>query len=109
MALTQKKLQALRGKSLLELFDQHRNPWLEKAQSAYQYVDHNLPAGERPRIDDVALVLAPVLGVDRVLVEYLQSKKLIQNYWVTYFCDYVLEQFWAERRPQERGGRSRGG
>ncbi len=100
MALTQKKLQSLKGKQLDRLYGQHIDHWTEKARSAYGYVSGNLPAGEQTRIDDVAEVLVPILAVDPLLTDVLQSKNLPQKYWVSYFCDYALERFWETLRSQ---------
>lgn len=94
MALTQKELQAVIDQGLDKLFEKHQAGWTKAAQSAYEYFAQNLPKDQRPRIDDVAGILTPILEVDVALKRYLQERKLTQKYWVTYFCDYILEKVW---------------
>lgn len=94
MALTQRELQALLRHDMDKFYAKHKNLWEERARRAYEYTSQTFPAGEKPRIDDVAGVLEPILEIDESLVAFLQENKLSQKYWVRYFCDYILDQVW---------------
>ena len=109
MALTQKKLQALEGQGFRRFFDEHRALWKEKSLNAYRYAVQGLPAGQEVRIDDVAAVMLPAIEIDIVLRKFLQNARLPQQYWNSYFCDYVLDLLWQELRTGSEEGGSRNG
>lgn len=96
MALTLKALQALLGQGFDKFYNKYKDHWLDRARRAYQYVSSNLSPGQKARVDDIAQVLSPILEVDDQLRAFLQEHKLTQKYWVTYFCDYVLDTVWQQ-------------
>lgn len=94
MALTQRELQALLRHDMDKFYTKHKDLWEERARQAYEYTSQTFPDGAKPRIDDVAGVLEPILEIDEKLLTFLQENRLSQKYWVRYFCDYILDQVW---------------
>ena len=94
MALTLEELQALTNASLVQLFKEHRDVLHQMAQRAYDYTRQYIEEPNSVRVDDVIMTLAPALAVTDLLTDYLAEHKLRQKYWIRYFGDYVLDQFW---------------
>jgi len=107
MALSQKKLQALRRNRFERLYTGHQALWRDRARNAHAYAAQGLPDGERVRVDDVAAVLLPILETDPTLSQFVQIARLPQKYWAAYFCDYILDQLWDVLTPAAQGGRRR--
>jgi hypothetical protein len=97
MALTAEEIQNLRNASLIKFFGDHKDLYLTKAKSAYQYAKAYVDAAQEPvRVDDAAGPLVLALKVGDPLVTYLADKKLTQKYWYNWFADYILDQLWKE-------------
>lgn len=97
MALTAEEIQSLRNALLIDFFNEHRDLYLAKSKSAYQYAKAYVDAAHEPvRVDDVAGPLVLALKVGDPLVAYLAKKKLTQKYWYNWFADYILDQVWKE-------------
>lgn len=100
MALTLKKEQRITDSKLDQLYKNNKKLWLDKARKAYDYFDSSKPQGEHTRVDDVAGVLLPMLDVDKTLKKFLQGNGLKQKYYVSDFCDYILEETWDSLVPK---------
>ncbi len=97
MALTAEEIQSLSNASLIDFFGQHKDLYITKAKSAYNYAKAYVDAAGQPvRVDDAAGPLVLALKVGDPVVGYLAKKKLTQKYWYNWFADYILDQLWKE-------------
>jgi hypothetical protein len=99
MALTLEVEQRLEAVNLIAFFNAEHNVWQGLAKESYDFVRRNFPDGATVRHDDVAKALLPVLAVHPLLKNYLDEKRLGQQYWVRYFCDLVIDRCWNEITP----------
>jgi hypothetical protein len=97
MALTTEHLQRLQRAGLDKFFDQERKDYQKLAKEAYRYASTMVsPTGQQVLIDDVAAPLHLALNLNKKLADFLAGKRLTQKYWVDWFTDYVLNEFWTE-------------
>jgi len=97
MALTALKSVRLEDAGLIDFFEGHEEHWLATATNAYNYtVKYVEGTGEGVRRDDLIPVLVPALEVDEDLREYLDRKKLTQQYWFTYFGELIVDRLWDQ-------------
>lgn len=94
MALTLEAEQRLRDVGLIDFFESSQDTWSTMAKDTYDFVKNSFPSGEQIRIDDVAQVFIPILAVDEDLKDYLNIGKLKQKYWISDFCDLILDRNW---------------
>lgn len=98
MALTLEAEQRLENVNLLDFYENDAERWLLLARSAYEFAEKHFPSGSAIRRDDVAKFLQPLLDIDVSLKDYLAAKKLKQKYWITDFCDLILDRTWNQMR-----------
>lgn len=102
MALTALEVQLLTDKGFDQLFENHSVLWKNKAREAYTYTEKFVtPTGEPVRPDDVLPMLVPALELAPEFSGYLDEKRLTQQYWRTYFGDFVLDRLWKELTTEE--------
>jgi hypothetical protein len=94
VALNLQKLKRLGDASLVELFEQDQKLWTAMAKDAYGYTRKFIGADVRP--DDVVPTLVPALEVSDRLRTYLASRKLLQNYWYTWFAELIVDRLWGD-------------
>lgn len=94
MALTLESEQRLQSVGLVTLYEQHKATWLEAAKETKGFVAGNFPDGAKIRRDDVAKALHPILEVNEILREYLESNKLRGKFWVKDFGDLIIDKTW---------------
>lgn len=98
MALTLEAEQRLENANLVTFFEDGEDRWRVLARGAYEFVERNFPSGSQIRPDDVAKMLTPLLEIDVQLRDTLADKKLKQKYWITDFCDLILDRTWNQIR-----------
>lgn len=94
MALSLNKLKRLGDAGLTELFEVDRKLWTAMATDAYGYTRKFIGAEVRP--DDVVPTLVPALEVSDRLRTFLAGRKLMQNYWYTWFAELIVDRLWAD-------------
>lgn len=85
----------LEGAGVTAYFNKNRAKWLTAAQRAFTYVEQGF-AGEEVRLDDVITPLVTAVEIDKSYRKFRSENHLTQNYWVTDFAAYVLDQTWEE-------------
>ncbi len=95
MSLTLQEEQRLEKAGLITFFTDNIDEWRGLAKQSYDYNAKNFPADSVVRRDDVAKTLGPILEINQNLMDYLDSEKLKQKYWVRYFCNLILDRTWA--------------
>jgi hypothetical protein len=97
MGLTALKLASLSDKEFDNLYSSHQALWLAKAKEAYKYVDGLLKATGQPvRRDDVLVALEPAVEIAAEFRSHMESKRLTQKYWKTYFSEYIIDMVWGQ-------------
>jgi hypothetical protein len=96
MSLTLEEEQRLGDVGLIKLFDKNRDMWLSAARKAKSYVRENFPAKTLIRSDDVAKPLIPIMTVNEVLKDYLDSNKLRGRFWITFFVNLIIDRTWEQ-------------
>jgi hypothetical protein len=96
MSLTLEEEQRLGDVGLIKLFDKNRDMWLSAARKAKSYVRENFPAKTLIRRDDVAKPLIPIMTVNEVLKDYLDSNKLRGRFWITFFVNLIIDRTWEQ-------------
>jgi hypothetical protein len=96
MALTLEAEQRLEAVGLITVFNEHRAIWLAAAKETKAFVKGNFPEGSLVRRDDVAKPLLPILEVNEILREYLESNKLRGKFWVRFFVDLIIDRTWDQ-------------
>jgi hypothetical protein len=95
MALTALKHTNLLDKGFDELYSDHDDLWLAKAQDAYDYAGLLVaPTGEPVRPDDVLVILDPAVELSPEFRTHMDEKRLTQKYWKTYFSEFILDLVW---------------
>lgn len=106
MALTLVVEQRLERVGLVKFFGESESLWEGLAQEAYDFTRRNFPDGAIIRPDDLVPMLASVLKVHKKLTDFLNGKPLREKYWVTDFCDLVLDRTWnkiTQNKPKPGG------
>ncbi len=102
MGLTAEVELSLRDAGVIDFFDDNREAFGEMAAASYEYAlgyvtDTGLPL----RRDDVSKILVPALTTNEALREFLQNKKMRQQYWYRHFADLILDRLWEELTGDE--------
>ena len=98
MALTVESQQRLDRVGLTTLFEDGKEEWCGKAQQSYEFVIRNFPPTASIHPDDVSKALFTLLEVSESLAAYLGAQKLHQKYWLSDFCDLILDRCWDKVR-----------
>jgi hypothetical protein len=96
MALTLEEEQRLGDAGLIGLFDNKRAMWLSAAKKAKSYVRENYPENALIRRDDVAKPPIPIMTVNDVLKDYIDSNKMHGKFWVTFFVNLIIDRTWEQ-------------
>jgi hypothetical protein len=94
VALNLNKLKRLGDAGLVDLFEEDRKLWAAMAKDAHGYTKKFIGSDVRP--DDVVPTLVPALEVSDRLRTFLASRKLMQNYWYTWFAELMVDRLWAD-------------
>lgn len=96
MGITLDVEQRLQDVGVVDFYDATPNIWKAMAQDAYDYTRNGFPDGQSVRRDDVSKALKPVIEVDENYHQFREQNKLRPKYWVTDFCDLVIDRCWDE-------------
>jgi hypothetical protein len=96
MGLTLYWEQRLDGVGFVDFLDENRDAWLTASRDALQYTRERFPNDSTIRRDDVAQFLVPVIEVDEIFKNHLDTNKLTQKYWAKHFADLVIDRVWDE-------------
>jgi hypothetical protein len=94
VALSLNKLKRLTDAGLVELFEEDLKLWTAMAKDAYSYTHKFIGSEVRP--DDVVPTLVPALEVSDRLRTFLASRRLMQNYWYTWFAELIVDRLWSD-------------
>jgi hypothetical protein len=97
MSLDTEKLHKLRGKKFDDLYTKQPAKWKEMVEKARDYADTYIGDGEKLRIGDVVAVVQNAIKIDPEFEKHLQSRGLIQKYWVLYFAEYIIDQVYPQQ------------
>jgi len=97
MSLDLKKLHKLRDKGFVNLYTDQRTRWVEMVNKAKDYAMTIVAGGERIRPGDVAGIIQHAISVDPFFEAHVKGRHLTQNYWVSHFADYILDQAYPPR------------
>jgi hypothetical protein len=95
VALDLEKLQHLESVGLVKHFEDNEAAWRAAAKEAYDYIKKGF-GGNPVRPDDVIGPLKSVVGIDKNLRDFLNSKRLGQKYWILYFTELVIDRCWND-------------
>jgi hypothetical protein len=92
MALKEKVRLQLEKKGFFELYDKHSADWVKLANDARTLIRPLVASGD-PTVDDIKSVLLPLVELHKHFRGFMESHpKLIQQYWASYFTDYLLHK-----------------
>ncbi len=94
MALTLEAEQRLMRVDLVKFYEDNSTDWDERAKRSYDFCKENFPRNSTIRPDDVAKALVPILEIDEDFINYLSINKLKQKYWISDFCDLIIDRCW---------------
>ena len=98
MALTEKVRFMLEDREFDTLYKRHAKDWKKLANSARDLMKPHIQSGE-PTVDDIKQVLQPLIELEQNFRDFMNKKspKLTQQYWPSYFTDYVLHQVYQPK------------
>lgn len=105
MALTQKVRLLLESKGFKQLYEDHVAVWVGLAEDARTLMSEQIP-GRSPTVDDIKLLLLPILELNDHFRRFMTNHpKLTQQFWSSYFTDYVLDRVYEPslKNPGENG------
>jgi hypothetical protein len=94
VALTLEAEQRLESVGLVAFYGAHKEVWLNAARETRAFVAKNFPHGSLIRRDDVAKAFIPILEVNELLKEELNSNKLRGKFWIKDFADLIIDRTW---------------
>lgn len=107
MALKEKTRLAIVGKGLDKLYEQHEEDWKNLANDARNLIKPRIANGN-PTVDDIKEILQPLVELHEHYLKFMdEHPRLTQQYWASYFTDYLLHRVYAptlhveEQPPQE--------
>ena len=92
MGLTVKKTQRLLKKGFDKLYDDHITEWQTLLSNAVEFLDNTLPQNARILPDDLQRAISEMVAVHPTFSKYLEEKALVQQYFATDFCDYIIDK-----------------
>lgn len=96
MGLTARKSLRLEDGGLHKFYVKNQPLWASMVKEAFDYAGAYVKkAGEPVRQDDVLAVLVPVLEVTQLLRTYLAENSLRQQFWFTWFAEYIIDREWS--------------
>ena len=108
MAITLESQQRLERVNLTGFFAESEDDWCAMAQQSLEFVARNFPKSSIIHPDDVSKALLTLVEVSEPLSQYLGENKLKQKYWLTDFCDLIVDQCWDNLRvPPGLPGKTR--
>jgi hypothetical protein len=100
MALNETKKKNLEDKDFDKLFnDKKQNEkWVQVATNAYEYAKANITHGKEPRLDDVSVVLYPIIAADEDFRAHQDENNARSKRWVEWFTEYTVDRVIGEGR-----------
>lgn len=92
MSLRLETIHRLRGKGFDTLYTKHSAKWNEMVAQAKAYASTYISDQETIRPGDLADILTNAMEPDPDFEGHVKGRGLTQKYWVTWFCEYVVEQ-----------------
>jgi hypothetical protein len=94
MSLDTYKLHKLNGKGFDHLYSTHKAKWNKMVEKAVESVRACITPGENIKAGDVVAALEHGIKISKEFENHLGEKRLIHQYWVEYFAEYVVEQIY---------------
>jgi hypothetical protein len=95
MALKEKIRIKLEKKGFFALYDEHVKDWQNLANDARTLIKPQIKSGE-PTVDDIKSILLPLVELHKHFLAFMDDHpKLIQEYWGSYFTDYLLHRVYS--------------
>lgn len=100
MALNETKKKNLEDKEFDKLFANKKlkEKWAQLAAHAYEYAKENTTHGKEPRLDDISVVLYPVIEADPDFRNHQDANSAHSKRWAVWFTEYVVDQVVGEGR-----------
>ena len=100
MALNETKKKNLEDKDFDDLFsDPKKNvKWAQLASNAYNYAKENTTKGKEPRLDDVSIVLYPVVEADPDFRSHQDANNAHGKRFALWFTEYIVDRVIGEGR-----------
>jgi hypothetical protein len=105
MSLDTEKLHRLASKAFPDLYRAHAAKWKEMVETAREYAQTCVGAGEKVRIGDVVTIVQNAIKIDPDFEQHVKTRSLPQKYWIAWFAEYIVEQTY----PQPDLGQHEGG
>lgn len=98
MGLTEKTRLALEARSFKKLYDKYQKDYKKLANSARDLMKPHI-ANHEPTVDDIKQVLQPLIELEEHYRQFMEveNPKLTQQYWPSYFTDYVLHRVYEPK------------
>ena len=93
MGLTQSKIKDLEDKKFDDLFDQHKDAWMEMAGVAYDFAKEHITDGQEPRPDDMLKPLLTTLEVSEDLRNHQEDNRARFKRFREYFGEYIIDKY----------------
>jgi hypothetical protein len=100
MSLNETKKKNLEDKDFDDLYsDEKKNAkWVQLATNAYKYAKENTTPGKEPRLDDVSVVLYPVVEADPDFRAHQDANNARSKRWSIWFTEYIVDKVIGEGR-----------
>ncbi len=96
MSLDTEKLHRLKSKGFDTLYAHSVAKYKEMANTALEYAEKCVPAGDKVRLGDVVAIIQNAIRIDPSFEAHIKTKTLTQKYWQVWFSEYVLDQVYPQ-------------
>lgn len=110
MALKEQIRIKLEKKGFFKLYNSHVKDWQGLANDARDLIKPQIQSGE-PTVDDIKSILLPLVELHKHFLAFMEANpKLTQEYWASYFTDYLLHRVYKPTLnvPGEENGKADG-
>lgn len=104
MSLDTFKLHKLQAKEFDKLYVAHTEKWNKMVTKAVDGVRACVDEGAPIKAGDVVAALIHGVSISKEFENHLETQKLTQKYWASWFAEYVVEQIYPHAEIKENKG-----
>jgi hypothetical protein len=101
MSLDTYKQHKLVNKGFDALYTQHKQKWNKMVEKSVESVKACISDGDAIKAGDVVAAVEHGIKISKEFEKHLSDKTLVQQYWVKWFAEYVVEQIYPHAEIKE--------
>ena len=102
MSLDTYKLHKLLGKGFDKLYSEHAEKWNKMVETAATSVRACVAEGESIKGGDIVAAVRHGISISKEFEAHLATKKLIQQFWASWYAEYIVEQIYPHAEIKEK-------